>query len=132
LKVGVAVSGASIVYTLTNGTYASSITAANFAVSGLPAGLTAATAVRTSGTVVTIAISGTPTTANTSTVNITRPSTVAQGNVTGATAAVSVSGTVTASAVAMGDGAAVSTPAVSGTPTTNGITVGAVTLTPTT
>jgi hypothetical protein len=128
LKVGQAVSGASITYTLTNGTYATAITAANFAVSGLPAGLTAAAASRASGTVVTVSITGTPTTFNASTANVTLPASIPQGNVTGATAAITPTGTVQASAVARGDGAAVSgAPTVSGTPTTNSITVNAVT-----
>jgi SAM-dependent methyltransferase len=44
LKVGVAVSGASVTYTVTNGTYAATISPANFSLSGLPGGLTAAAA----------------------------------------------------------------------------------------
>jgi|GEM_PF-2610594 hypothetical protein len=90
---------ASITYTLTDGTYASSITAANFAVSGLPAGLLAATAQRTNNTVVTIAISGKPSTAKTTTTAITRPSSIPAINVSGASSAVSVSGTLTAGVI---------------------------------
>jgi hypothetical protein len=131
LKVGQAVSGAAITYTLTNGTYAGTITAANFGVTGLPAGLTAATAVRTSNTVVTVSITGTPTTYNASTVNVSLPTSIPQANVTSATAAIMPTGTVSAGAVSRGDGAAVSAaPTVSATtpPTQNTIVVNAVTV----
>jgi hypothetical protein len=128
LKVGQAVSGATIVYTLTNGTYAASITATNFAVSNLPAGLSAGTATRTSNTVVTVTITGTPTAYNASAANVSLPTSIAATNVVGATAGIAPTGTVQASAVARGDGAAVSVPAVSGTPTSSSITVGAVTV----
>jgi len=86
---------ATITYTLSNGTYASPITAANFnPTSALPAGVTAE-AVRTSGTVVTVTLSGTPTTrAGFETAGtITLPTAIPQGNVTGATAAVEVTPT---------------------------------------
>ena len=131
LKVGVPIAAGSayVTYTLNTGnSYAASITAANFALSGLPAWLTASTAQRdASGTTVTVSLSGTPTAANASTVTLTRPTSVAAANVTGATAAVPVSGTVTLGAVAKGDGAN-----VSGAPTQNSaasttITVNAVT-----
>jgi len=129
LKVGQAASGASIVYTLTNGTYASPITAANFAVSGLPAGLTGAAAVRTSGTIVTINITGIPTTYSASAATLVAPLVIPQANVTGATSAITLSGTITASAVARGDGAAVSgAPTANGTPTQTSIAVNAVTI----
>jgi len=100
LRVGQAVNNASIVYTLANGTYMDTITATNFAVSGLPVGLTAATALRTSDTVVTIAITGSPTTVNANTAAITLPANIPAANVTGATSAITRTGTVTASAVA--------------------------------
>ena len=61
LKVNVPVTNASIVYTFNNRTLVTAITPADFAVSGLPPGLVAGTAVRTSDTVVTIPITGTPT-----------------------------------------------------------------------
>ena len=129
LKVGQAVSGASIVYTLTNGTYAASVTAANFAVSGLPAGLTTATTVTRTNNTVAVSITGTPTTVKTSATPITRPATIPASQLNPApAAAVAVSGSLSASAVAKGDGASVTTPAVSGTPTSNSITVGAVTV----
>ena len=133
LKVGQAVSGASIVYTLNDAySYATGVTAADFAVSGLPDGLTAAAATRTSATVVTVAITGTPATLTTATTTITRPSTIPQTNVPNASSALAVSGTLTASIVAKGDGAAVSVPTVNGTPTQTSITVNAVTMTPAT
>jgi len=132
LKVGQAVSGASIIYTLTNSTYATSITGSNFiGITGLPAGLSVGSATRTSDIVVTVTITGTPTTYNANTATITRPTTIPAANVSGASAAVAVSGTITASAVAMGDGAAVSVPTVANI-THNSITVDAVTLTPAT
>ena len=128
LRYGQAVSDASVVYTLSNGTYAASITPANFAVSGLPSGLSAGTATKTGNTVVTVPITGTPNVVNSNPTTITRPGTIPQANVTGATAAVSVYGTVTASQVNKGTGAPVSgSPTVSGTPTHNSITVNAVT-----
>ena len=99
LKVGQSVSG-SIIYTLSNGTYAASITPANFSVSGLPAGLTAGTAIRTNGTVVTVPITGSPTTPNPSPTIVTLPSSIPQANVSGATTAITPTGTVTASMVA--------------------------------
>ena len=132
LKVGQPVNNARIVYTLTNGTFTTNITASNFAVSGLPSGLTVTQATRTSGTEVSINIRGTPTEYNEKSAIMTIPSSVTQANVTGATVAVEVSGKVSVSAVTRGDGATVSTPTVSGTPTQNSITVGAVTLSPTT
>ena len=121
LKVGVAVT-ASIVYTLTNGEYAASITAADFAVSGLPAGLSGA-ATRTGATVVTLAVTGTPTTANASEAAITLPAGIAAANVAGATSAITPTGTVTAGAVAKGDGAEVTIPHAIGAPTETSITV---------
>ena len=130
LKVGKLVSSAYIVYTLANGTYAASITPANFTVSYLPPGLTAGTAVRTSDTVVTQPITGTPTDYNSLARKATLPVILPAANVTSAAAPVAVTGTVTASAVARGDGAAVSVPTVNGTPTATSITVNAVVLTP--
>jgi hypothetical protein len=100
LKVGTAVSSASIFYTLSNANYASSITESNFAVSDLPAGLKAGTAICVNSTMVAINIDGTPTTANASTVTVTRPSTIPASNVQDATAAVAVSGTITAGPIA--------------------------------
>jgi hypothetical protein len=87
-------------YTLTNGTYAASITAANFSVSNLPPGLTAGTATRTSSTVVTVPITGTPTAADPNPRTVTLPMSIPAANVTGAGAAIVPTGTVTASAIA--------------------------------
>ena len=124
LKVGQAVSGASVLYTLSHASYATPISASHFDISGLPPGLTADTAIRTSNTIVTVSISGTPTTFNTNITNITRPNSIPASNVTGATTAITVTGTLTASAVAKGDGSAVSgPPTLSGEPTQNSITV---------
>ena len=107
LKVDQNVTNAKITYTLTGGTYAATITPANFAVSNLPPGLTANTAQRTNNTEVTITIGGSPTTANTSTRNITRPSSIAAANVSGASSAISVSGTLTVGAIVLAPSIAV-------------------------
>ncbi|MFN8208629.1 MAG: hypothetical protein U0T82_14660 [Bacteroidales bacterium] len=50
--------GAAITVTLTGGTYASSLTKANWTISNLPAGVTIGSVTRTSGTVATITLSG--------------------------------------------------------------------------
>ena len=102
LKVGVPITTATILYTLTDGEYVVSPTLANFTVSGLPAGLTAGTAVRTSDTVITVPITGTPTAANASSVTLTYAASIPMANVTGATADISPTGTVTAGAVDKG------------------------------
>ena len=129
LQVGQPVTG-SIVFTLSNGTFvnANILTISDFTVRNLPPDLIAGTAVRMSNTVVTVPITGTPTTHNANTKAIELPSTIAATNIANTTSVVTVSGTVTASAVARGDGAVVSIPIVSGTPTHNSITVNAVTI----
>jgi len=131
LKVGQEVS-ASIVFTLSNGTYADPITASAFnAISNLPPGLNVGTTTRTSNTVVTVTITGSPTTYNTSTRSVTLPTTIPANQVQNATAAITRTGTVTASAVARGDGATVSVvPTVNGTPTQTSIAVNAAVLSP--
>ena len=106
LQVGKAVSGASVTYTLSGASYAASITPANFAVTGLPAGLTAGTAVRSGNNTVTVAITGTPTAYSASGITLTIPASVAQSNAAGASAAIPVSGTVTTGAIAKGTPAA--------------------------
>ena len=127
LKVGQTVTG-SVTFKLANGSYAETITAGNFAVTGLPAGLTADAAVRTDATTVTVLITGIPTTANASSVALTIPGSIPKANVQGAEENITPVGTGSASAVAKGDGAAVSgVPTVSGTPTTTSITVTGVT-----
>ncbi len=127
LKVGQAVSNASIVYTLSNDTYVTIINTSDFTVSGLPAGLIAGTPVRTSDTVVTIPITGTPTTANSSTATLTYNTSIPATNMTD-NKAITPSGTISTSAIAKADGAAVSgAPSVSGTATSSSIIVNAVT-----
>ncbi|MCL2442203.1 MAG: fibronectin type III domain-containing protein [Treponema sp.] len=129
LKVGQAVSGASITYTLISATYASIINSSNFAVLNLPPGLTAGTAVRTSNTVVTISVTGTPVIHSSTPSTIMIPTSIPASNITGATSALEPVNIVTASAVAMGDGAAVSgAPIVSGMPLAYSITVNPVTI----
>ena len=61
LKVGESVT-ASITYTLTNGTFANPISFVSFLAYGLPSGLTSGMPTRTSDTVITIPITGAPTT----------------------------------------------------------------------
>ncbi|MCL2671818.1 MAG: dockerin type I domain-containing protein [Clostridiales bacterium] len=111
-KVGQTMSAGSIVYTITGGTYAAagSMNLGNFTVSGLPAGLTAGAAVRTSDTVVTIPITGTPTAANGSTATLTYAGSLPAANITGASTAVAPTGTLTIGAIEKGDGAAVHWP----------------------
>ena len=98
LNVGAPVSG-QVTLTLSNGEYIASPYPADFDVSGLPPGVVVSGMVRTSNTVITLIIGGTPTTVNTGTVTLTIPSIPAR-NVTGATAEVPVSGTITAGPVA--------------------------------
>ena len=122
---------ASVTFTLSNGTYASTITPADFTISNLPPGLTAGTAQRTNGTVVTVPVTGTLTTATTTPRTITLPTSIPVTNISGASgSAIIPSGTVVASAIAKGAGAAVSAaPTVNGNPTQTSITVNAVTIT---
>jgi hypothetical protein len=116
LIVGRAVAGsAAVAFALTNGTYANPITAADFAVSNLPPGLSPGTATRTNDNVVTVSITGTPTTANVNTHTITTPASIHQRNVASATAAITPTGTATASAVTRAT--LIGTPTIIGTPT---------------
>ena len=100
IAAGQEVSGASIVYTLSDGVFAPNINTAHFGVSNLPEGLLADTALRTSDTEVTVYISGTPVVSDSAAVNaiitVERPETIAQTNVIGATADVAVNGSITA------------------------------------
>ena len=126
LKVDQPVNG-SILFTITNGVYEDPIIPVDFIVSGLPAGLSAGAATRTNNTVVTVPITGTPTTYDAAGATLTIPA-IPAGNVTGVSTAIIPTGAITIP-VAKGDGAAVSeAPAVSGTPTYTSITVGAVTI----
>ena len=102
LKVGQSVAG-NIIYTLSNGVYATPINTADFAVFGLPIGLTSGTAVRTSDTVVTVPVTGTPTTADTNTTAIALPTNIPQANVISAAANIAPTGSVTVGAIAKGD-----------------------------
>jgi len=123
LKVGVYASG-TVTYTLTNGTYAASITAANFLpIGNIPAGMAAGTPSRNSNTTVIVYVTGTPTAANASTVNLTFPSSIPMANVQGATANIPVTGTVAAGPIAKGDGAA-----TTGGLTANGVTATSITV----
>ena len=100
LRVGVPVMG-SVIYTLRHDTYVTLPTLGDFTVSGLPAGLSAGTPVRTSDTVITIPITGTPTTYNASSVTLGYAASIPSANMTSNTA-LTPTGTVTASAVAKG------------------------------
>ena len=127
LKVGQALTGVHVIYTLTKGMYASSIKPADFAVTNLPPGLIAGTAVRTSDKEVIVPITGKPVAYNASAHTVTLPVTIPATNVKGATSAIPIFGSVVASPVAKGDGLDVrEAPTVSGTPTRNSITVNAV------
>ena len=127
IKVGKALSD-SVFFTLTNGTYASTITAAHFVVSNLPSGLTSGTAVRKSGTVVAVPITGIPNAVKNYPTLITLPASIAAANVTGATAAITPTGNVIVRPIAKGDGADVSGPPTASSTTQTGITVNAVTI----
>ena len=105
LSVGQSIGVASVVYTLSNGTYANTITPADFVLTGLPAGLSRATAVRTSNTVVTVEVTGTPTTA--ATYSICCPSSILARNVSGATSAISPTDRCYTATVAKGNQAPV-------------------------
>ena len=127
LKVGQALTGVYVIYTLTKGMYASSINPADFAVTNLPPGLIAGTAVRASDKEVIVPITGKPVAYNASVHTVTLPVTIPAVNVKGATSAIPIFGSVVASPVAKGDGIDVrEAPTVSGTPTRNSITVNAV------
>ena len=86
------VNGANIIFTLTNGTYASTIASADFAVENLPPGLSAGAAVRASNSVVSVPISGTPSTSGTFIVTL--PAIIPENNMT-STGAIMPSGTIT-------------------------------------
>ncbi|MCL2696171.1 MAG: starch-binding protein, partial [Clostridiales bacterium] len=113
LKVGVAVTG-SVSFTVDNGTWASAIAPSAFTVTGLPAGLTAGAAVRTSDTVVTVPVTGIPTTAGSGGLALGIPTTVPAANITGAWGAIPILGTVSTGVVAKGDRPAPSAPTLSG------------------
>ena len=100
----------SIIFTMVGGEYAPlvDINTAEFNVGNLPPGLTLGALVRTSDTVLTIPVTGAPTTYNGSTRSLTVPTIVDKSNAVYSTINIPVSGTVTASAVAKGAGAAVS------------------------
>ncbi|MCL2152609.1 MAG: dockerin type I domain-containing protein [Oscillospiraceae bacterium] len=127
LKVGQAVSGASVLYTLSDGIYTSSINSSHFTVAGLPPGLTAGSALRTSDTIVTVPITGIPTTYSVNTTSLTYTSIIPVANITDATIAIIPTGTIIASTVARGDGAAVSGAPIIQSKTANSVTVNAVT-----
>ena len=122
LKVGQEAVSASIVYTLTNGVYDSPITPEDFAVGNLPGDLRQEV-VRTNATVVTVSILGTPNNYAESARTINIPGIIPARNVTGVTNAITSSGTVIASSVAKGDGAAVSNAPVVSEITQNSITI---------
>ena len=128
LKVNQAISDASVLFTLSNGIYASTITPDNFTVTGFPAGMTAVTATRTSDTVVTVAIIGTPTTHTTASTNLTIPTSIPAPNIVDATASITPTGTPTAYPIAKGDGMAVSGPPTVNIVTFNSISVNPVTI----
>jgi len=125
LKVGEEVSGASILYTLTYGTFDEEMFDASlFTISGLPAGLTAGEAELTSATLVTIPITGTPTTHDISPAELTYALEIPVLDLKGELYLAVPTGVVTTGPVAKGDGADVSgAPVVSGDPTLTSITV---------
>jgi len=133
LKVGVplTVDSAYVSYTISDSIYDATITETDFTVSGLPAGLTAGTATRHNDTEVRIQITGTPIAANSSTATLTYASSIPMENIDGAIENITPTGTLSASAVAKGDGAAVSGPPEHSLNSALTITVTAVTSTDT-
>ena len=98
LAVGKVTSG-SITYTMINGVWADSINTSHFFVTGLPPGVTAGTAERTSDTVVTLPVSGTPVTVNGESVTLTLP-VIPASNIAGATSNITPTGILTLGPVA--------------------------------
>jgi hypothetical protein len=84
-----------IIFTLSNSTYATTINQANFAINNLPQGLIRGTAVRTSANVVTVPISGTPTVHDAGTRSLAFPA-IPAANVMNVTNAITPIGTVLA------------------------------------
>ena len=76
-------SDARIIYTLINDTFASTINPADFVITGLPPGLTAQTAVRTSDRVITIPITGAPTELSADAIELVLPSMIPASNMAG-------------------------------------------------
>ncbi len=103
LKVGQTVSDAKIIYTLSGSKYEASITAGDFTVLNLPTGLTAGTANRVSDTVVEVPITGAPTTYNSSLATLGYTTNIPAANIVNAMGDVTVTGVITASAVARAD-----------------------------
>jgi len=129
LEVGVAVSDARIVYTLSNGEYVMSINPDDFNASNLPLGLYIPSVQRLSATIMYANILGTPTESVTAKV-VTLPANIPAANVTGATSDVpiTISGSSITLSVAKGDGAAVSGAPTLKTVTASSIVVNAVTV----
>ena len=132
LKVGVFISGASIVFTITNGTF-STTSPEHFPIGNLPSGLNVTFGGSTTQKI--LGIYGTPETAGVFEIDL--PSSLAAEYVIGATSDVPITisgGSITltvaeADPVGKLDGAAVSgAPTVNGTPTESSITVNAVTI----
>jgi len=128
LKVNQEVSEANVYYTLSNGVYATPIIPAHFSVANLPIGLLAGQAERTSDTVITIAITGTPTLHNPEEINLITTPIIPATNVVEATASIEVTGAAVVGIVEKGDGAEVSGVPTENSVTTNSITVNALTI----
>ncbi|GHU72568.1 hypothetical protein FACS189413_15820 [Bacteroidia bacterium] len=94
LTVGEAIAEASLTYTLRGSRYADVIVNEDFAVSNLPAGITAGTSERTDNNSVRITLSGTPTTANAVAQAITVPSSITAVNAVNETEAIAVNGVI--------------------------------------
>ena len=125
LKVGVPVpTDCGIVYTLTDGTFVSTLQHEDFKVTGLPAGLSVVEShLNLITQIMTLKIAGTPTTANSSSVSLGYSASI-PGSATTSGKTIVPTGTITAGPVAKGDGAAVSgAPSANGTPTDTSITV---------
>jgi len=98
LYAGQAVSG-SVLFTAISCPYAGTINPADFWVTGLPAGLSAGTAVRTDSYTVTVPVTGAPTIANASAVLLATPGTIPGNNLSDGTGSIDVTGAATAGPV---------------------------------
>lgn len=103
LKAGQAVTNASILFTAEEGIFPAQLAAADYAITGLPAGLTAGAPVRTSDTIVTVPITGTPTTSNANSAPLTYATSIPVLDYPGDVNNIAPRGTITAGPVAEDD-----------------------------
>jgi len=108
LKVNQMVTNAYVIFTLSNGVFVEAITSTDFFISEIPLGLEAMTASRISDNEIKIYIIGTPTTHTANSSNMIFPAYIPAINVLNSPIEIIVEGNLTTSAIAKGDGMAVS------------------------